>query len=130
LGGIIVRNYTVRRLDETDLQFADVLTSLGVKKNVATLLAYLKNVDEAVSRDIEISTGLRQPEVSIAMCALRQKGWISERDVKGAGKGRPNTIYSLSTHIADIIRHYEELKQRDAEKIKESIERLKALVTS
>jgi len=130
LGGTIVRNYTVRRLDEKDLQFADVLVSLGVKKNVATLLAYLKNVDEAGSRDIEISTELRQPEVSIAMRALRQNGWIAERDVKGAGKGRPNTMYSLSTPIADIIKHYEELKQRDAEKIKESIERLKGLVTS
>ena len=81
-------------LDEKDLEFIEGLQNLGVNQNVAKLITYLKEVDEGSSRDIEMATGMRQPEVSVAMGTLRAIKWISERDVKGNGKGRPIRIYS------------------------------------
>jgi len=113
--------------DETDLEFVNGLQGLGVNRNVANLITYLKDVEEGSSRDIEIATGMRQPEVSIAMRTLRSMGWISEHDVKSPGKGRPLKIYALRATIDEIIVHYEaEINQESAQTI-EVIQRLKEL---
>ena len=115
--------------DEKDLEVIEGLRSLGVNRNAAKLITYLKDVDQGSSRDIEMSTGLRQPEVSIAMQPLRELGWISERDVKtpGKGKGRPMRIYSLSTTIEKIIEHYEAEKNLESARTIEAIQKLKEL---
>ena len=114
-------------LDEKDLEFIDALRSLDVPRNVATLITYLANTNEVTSRDIEIGTSLRQPEVSIAMRTLRQNKWVDERDVKAEGKGRPMKAYKLSVPIQEIIQHYEVEKNNEAAKTMQAIQRLKEL---
>ena len=94
-------------------------------RNVAKLITYLSNVDEATSREIEIGSNLRQPEVSIAMRTLRNINWIEERNVKVDGKGRPMKVYKLNVPIEEIIKHYEEEKNREAAKTMQAIQRLK-----
>ena len=61
VGGIIIRDITIKIADEKDLEFIEVMQSLGVNGNVARLITYLASVDEGSSRDIEVATGLRQP---------------------------------------------------------------------
>ncbi|MDP4228740.1 MAG: transcriptional regulator protein, partial [Bacteroidota bacterium] len=56
-----MKDSEVKVLDEDDYIFIKALSNLGISRNVATAMAYLMNVDEASSREIEISTGLRQP---------------------------------------------------------------------
>ena len=56
--------------DEIDMEFIEGLQNLGVNRNVAKLITYLKDVEEGSSRDIEMATGMRQPEVSVAMGTL------------------------------------------------------------
>ena len=114
-------------LDEKDLEFIDALRSLDVQRNVAGLITYLANTDEATSREIETGTNLRQPEVSIAMRTLRQNNWIDERDVKAEGKGRPMKVYKLSVSIQEIIQHYEVEINNEAAKTMQAIQRLKEL---
>ena len=53
-----------------DMKFIEGLQNLGVNRNVAKLITYLKDVEEGSSRDIEMATGMRQPEVSVAMGTL------------------------------------------------------------
>ena len=113
--------------DEKDLEFVNDLQGLGVNRNVANLITYLKDVEEGSSRDIEIATGMRQPEVSIAMRTLRSMGWISEHEVKSPGKGRPLKIYALSTTIEEIVEHYEAEKNQESARTMEAIHRLKEL---
>ena len=113
--------------DEKDLEFANGLQGLGVNRNVANLITYLKDVEEGSSRDIEMATGLRQPEVSIAMGTLRNMGWLSEHDVKSPGKGRPMKIYALRATIDEIIEHYEAEKTQESGRTIEAIQRLKEL---
>jgi predicted transcriptional regulator len=86
-------------LDEKDQEFIDALRSLNVPRNVAGLITYLANTSEATSREIEMGTNLRQPEVSIAMRTLRQNNWVEERNVKAEGKGRPMKVYMLRSPI-------------------------------
>jgi predicted transcriptional regulator len=111
------------------MEFIEGLQSLGINRNVAKLVTYLKDVDECSSKDIEVATGLRQPEVSIAMRPLREQGWISERDVRnpGMGKGRPKKFFSLSTTIEEIIEHYEAERNQESARTIEAIQKLKEL---
>lgn len=117
-------------LDDKDMEFVDTLRSLGVPRNVATLITFLANVDEASSREIEMGSDLRQPEVSIAMRTLRENHWIEEREVKREGKGRPMKVYALHATIDDIIRHFEEEKLHESAQAMESIQRLKELIST
>jgi len=114
-------------LDDKDLEFIDTLRSLEVPRNVATLITYLANANEVTSREIEIGTSLRQPEVSIAMRTLRLNKWIDEREVKSEGKGRPMKVYKLRVSIQEIIQHYEEEKNNEAARTTQAVQRLKEL---
>ena len=117
-------------LDEKDLEFIDALRSLNVPRNVAGLITYLANTNEATSREIETGTNLRQPEVSIAMRTLRQNNWIKEREVRAEGKGRPMKVYRLRVPIQEIIQHYEVEKNSEAAKTMQAIKRLKEIAAS
>jgi len=108
-------------------EFASMLMKVGLKRNVARVLTYLAGVDEATSREIEMGSDLRQPEVSIAMREIRKLDWISERDEKNPGKGRPYRIYKLNKSLPDIISYLEGEKAKESEIILKQIEKLKAL---
>jgi predicted transcriptional regulator len=70
-----------------------------MSRPVARTLAYLRNMDEATSMELETGAGLRQPEVSIAMRELQERDWITEREEKNPGKGRPYKVYSLKSAL-------------------------------
>ena len=125
--GIIIKQSAVDVLDEKDLEIIETLRSLKVPKNVATLITYLANINEANSREIEIATGMRQPEARTAMRTLRQNNWATEREVQTERKGLPMRIYKLSTPIETIIKHYENVKNNEAARTRQAIQRLKEL---
>ena len=126
----IMRESTVKILDDKDMEFVETLRSLSVPRNVATLITFLANVDEASSREIEMGSDLRQPEVSIAMRTLRDNNWIEEKEIKREGKGRPMKVYSLRASIDEIIKHFEEEKLHESAQAMESIQRLKQLIST
>ena len=125
-----MRESTVKILDDKDMEFVETLRSLGVPRNVATLITFLANVEEASSREIEMGSDLRQPEVSIAMRTLRDNNWIEEKEIKREGKGRPMKVYSLRASIDEIIKHFEEEKIHESAQAMESIQRLKQLIST
>ena len=88
---------------EKEEEFANLLMEIGTKKNVAKVLVFLANIPEATSHAIERGTDLRQPEVSTVMHYLMDQGWITSRESKVNGKGRPVKIYQLAKSISDIM---------------------------
>jgi predicted transcriptional regulator len=108
-------------------EFASILMKIGLKRNVAKVLTYLAGVEEATSREIEMGSDLRQPEVSIAMREIRKLEWVSERDEKNPGKGRPYRIYKLNKSLPEIIGYLEGEKNKESYQIMKQIEKLKAL---
>jgi len=84
---LIMRESTVKILDDKDMEFVETLRSLGVPRNVATLITFLANVDAASSREIEMGSDLRQPEVSIAMRTLREITGLRKRRSSARAKG-------------------------------------------
>lgn len=127
VGGSIIRNVTIKVADEKDFEFMQGLESLGMKRTVARVITFLKDQNERSSREIEVATGMRQPEVSIAMQTLRERNWLNEHEIKSSGKGRPLKIYALRAPIDEIINYYEAEKSREAARTSEAIQRLKEL---
>ena len=125
--GRIIKDITIKVTDEKDFEFIRGLQNLGMNRNVASMITYLKDVTEGSSRDIEIATGMRQPEVSIAMQTMRAMNWVAEHEVKGDGKGRPMKYYALRSTIDEIIGYYEAKKSQEAAQTMEAIQRLKEL---
>jgi predicted transcriptional regulator len=105
------------------------LQRLGINRNVARVITHLKSVNKEPSREIEMATDLRQPEISIAMRTLRENGWLAESEIKSIGKGRPLKFYALRATIDEIINYYEAEKNREYAKAMESIQRLRELTT-
>ncbi len=122
-----MKSLTIRQLDEKDEEIADDLISLGISRPIARILSYLKNVSEATSSDLEMVTGLRQPEVSIAMKQLKEYDWINEKEEKKPGKGRPYRIYSLKVRFNDIITQIEKQKKKAIADTLFKIQRLNVL---
>jgi predicted transcriptional regulator len=117
-------------LDDKDLELIAALRSIKVPRNVATLIIFLANANEATSREIEAGTNMRQPEVSIGMRALRQYNWIEQRNINAEGRGHPTIVYKLNVPIEKIIQHYEEEKNRESAQARESIQKLRKLTTA
>ncbi len=122
-----MKSLTIRQLDEKDEEIADALISLGISRTVARALSYLQNVNETTSIELERGTGLRQPEISIAMRELEEHGWINEREKKKLGKGRPNKVYSLKVGFNKIIAELERQQKKAVDEMQASIKRLKEL---
>jgi predicted transcriptional regulator len=125
-----MRAFIVRTLDDRDREFVETLHKLGIHQNVAAIITYLMNVDEATSKQIEMGTNLRQPEVSIGAKMMRHNGWIDESQLKRDGKGRPTKVYKLRTPIDEIIKHLEEKRIRESDNIMQSIQKLKQMAAS
>ena len=110
-----------------DEKLAEVLQRAGLPRNVARTLVYMKRRDEVKSIEIEKNTDLRQPEVSIAMKYLREKGWITKRDIKKEGKGRPVHGYRLAKPFPKIVAEIEKDLEGEIKKIEKLIKELKSL---
>ena len=123
-----MKKYESYKMNKQDEKAVQLFIDLGMPKNLAKTLLYVSQVDECRSIDIEQKTSLRQPEVSIAMQQLMEKGWIKKRDLKKKGKGRPVHIYKLTSPIGDIIKNFEKEKIREIDAVKKDLSQLKNLI--
>ena len=105
-------------------KLAELLMQAGLKRNIAKALAYIYDKEEAISAEIESATGLRQPEVSIAMQWLREKGWVTKRDIKKEGKGRPVHGYRLAKPFKEIVIELQKNLEKEKKKIDAIIKEL------
>ena len=122
-----MKSSKVRVLDKNDHILIKALSDLGMSRNAATTMAYLMNVDEASSQEIEISTGLRQPEVSLAIGLMCNHSWVNVRLEKKTGKGRPTKIYSLASPVDEIISYYEDQIFKESQATLSAIKKLKVM---
>src|SRR3972149_4367129 len=88
-------------------------------------LVFLSKREETTSVEIEKATGLRQPEVSVAMQELRRRKWVDKRDIKKEGKGRPVHSYSLAFSFDDIVDEIAREEKRKIEEIQVTVRQLK-----
>lgn len=108
-------------------EIASLLRKLNLSKSIAGTLACISCAEEISSREIEMASRLRQPEVSIAMEYLRKKrGWVACDEIKKSeGKGRPVKMYRLAVPMDEIIEALEREIIEENEEMLNSISRLK-----
>src|SRR4030042_1121231 len=120
---------TDKGLTKKDELLVELLMRTGLSKNIAKTLVYLRKKEETTSVEIESATSLRQPEVSIAMQELRRRKWVSKRDIKKEGKGRPVHSNKLALPFEKIIEIIESEERKRIEMIEATINQLKELAT-
>ncbi len=117
------------RLSRKDESLVDLLIRTGMSKNIAKTLVFLSKRDETTSVEIEKATGLRQPEVSIAMQELRRRRWVEKRDIKKEGKGRPVHAYRLATPFEGIIDTIAREERAKMEEIETNVRKMRSQLT-
>ena len=125
-----MKGHKIHSLSPQDKKIVKVFSELGMPRNLAKTLMYISQVDECRSAEIEHGANLRQPEVSVAMQLLQDKGWVRRRDLKKKGKGRPVHIYSLTSSIDHIVKNFEKDKVKEIDSIKKDLSELKTLIDS
>jgi predicted transcriptional regulator len=116
------------KMGEVEYEMVELLRRLNINRPVALTLACLSKGEEISSQCIEMVSGLRQPEVSIAMRYLRENDWIDMREEKkNQGKGRPVKLYKLTVGMETIINTIEENVMAESKAVLQNIERLKNL---
>jgi predicted transcriptional regulator len=116
------------RMGDIEYEMVELLRRLNINRPVAFTLACLSKGEEISSQSIEMVSGLRQPEVSIAMRYLRENNWINMREEKkNLGKGRPVKLYKLTVPMEMIIDSIEENVMAESRNVLQNIERLKNL---
>ena len=124
-----MKDSTVMVLDEADHEFIQMLRNLGAPRNLAFVIAYLKNVIEATSRVIEHGIEISYSERSTAIRALRNLRWIESTEFKRIDGSRKIT-YSLKIPLEVIVKHFGEEKLLRSVQEMESILKLKLLAKS
>ncbi len=116
------------KMGEVEYEMVDLLRRLNINRPVALTLACLSKGEEISSQNIEMVSGLRQPEVSIAMRYLRENDWVQMREEKkNQGKGRPIKLYRLTVPMEKIINRIEENVLAESRVVLQNIERLKSI---
>lgn len=118
----------IESLTKVDLRIAELLSESGIHRNMAKAILFLSRVPEATSTEIESAAKMRQPEVSIAMQGLRELGWVSKRDRRSKGKGRPVHIYTLSVGLDQVFAEVEAGEQAKIDAIRANLDLLRDLL--
>ncbi|WP_406670378.1 transcriptional regulator [Methanolobus sp. ZRKC4] len=115
-------------LDGKGYEIVELLQGLNVPRTESICIACLVCGEELTSQDIEKTSGLRQPEVSIAMRPLRDRKWIEERnEKKNSDKGRPLKYYKLIVPFEEIVKTFESKALKKNLEMVDALEQLKGL---
>ena len=96
-------------MGSNEYEMIELFRKINVNRPVALTLVCLVKGREISSQKIEMLSGLRQPEVSIAMRYLLKNNWIEVREEKKSkSKGRPTKLYRLMVPMNQIISVIEE----------------------
>jgi predicted transcriptional regulator len=113
------------RLSRRDETLVELLIGAGMARNLARALVVLAKREETTSVEIEKATGLRQPEVSLAMQEMRTRQWVEKRDIKKEGKGRPVHAYRLAVPLSAIVEALTRDARQRIEAVEETLRRLR-----
>jgi len=98
------------------------LLEIGVKES--KILLCLDEKEPKTTRDIELQTGLRQPEVSLTIKNLLVCTWINPGINKTVPKGRPQKTYVLNKSLDEIIKTIIEKRNKAQYDEKKKIEQM------
>ena len=102
----------------------EALTLLEIGTKESKILLCLDEKEHMTTRDIELKTGLRQPEVSKAIQNLLVCTWINPGEIKPIAKGRPQKTYVLNKPLDEIVKIIIEQRNEAQYEEKKKLERV------
>ncbi len=105
----------------------EILAEAAIPKNTARVLTFIAVAGRTYSAQIQEGTGMRQPEVSIALKELTERKWISRQSVQREGKGRPIYVYRLRRDVMEIVESVEREQDRRVRQVLRDKEDLHAI---
>lgn len=121
-----ITNDTPLSMGSSEYEMIELFRKINISRPIALTLACLAKGREISSQSIEMVSGLRQPEVSVAMRYLRENDWINIREEKKSkGKGRPIKLYRLTVPMDSIVSKIEDEIIAESRLVLRNIERLK-----
>lgn len=118
------------QLDSSKREIAGLLQKLSLSRIEALAMTCLIDGDSLTSSQIENLTGLRQPEVSVAMKPLCEKGIVESWDQKlSKDRGRPRRYYKLKLTFDTFMRNLENDISAEIECKSQALNRLKQICT-
>jgi len=120
---------TTQIFDKKEDTYVEYLMMLGYAPSVAKVIIYFLLHDEAMSKDIEYTTQLRQPQVSVALNKLIKKGVLKQEAMKGKGqgKGHPYIQYTRIMSPEQIVDMLESEVEEKIKKLRTTIEKIRKL---
>lgn len=118
-----------KHLNKYQMHLVEAMEKAKINKHQAIVLAYIAKNEDAKSIDIQKATGMKQPEVSIAIRDLEAGGWVSKKSVKLGTSGRPHYEYRLEKSIDDILDDIEDMENSRIQSIKDNLNDLKIAVS-
>lgn len=94
------------------MSLSDALQRVGASRIEAALVELLAAEPDVSTKEAVEATQLRQPEVSVGMRDLVDRGWVACEPIPRQGKGRPMNRYRLVADPARLHVHYEALGQQ------------------
>jgi len=119
---------TIHLLTDKEEAFVSLLVRIGIKQTIARTLVLLARLKTATSRDIEHGADLCQPEVSVAMKYLAEKGWVESQEFLSPRKGRPVKIWNLKVPVGQILDSIGREKQDELKMRMETIRKVRSFV--
>ncbi|AKB17853.1 transcriptional regulator [Methanosarcina sp. WWM596] len=121
-----IMNEAPLSMGSSEYEMIELFRKINISRPIALTLACLAKGREISSQSIEMVSGLRQPEVSVAMRYLRENNWINIREEKKSkGKGRPIKLYRLTVPMDCIVSKIEEEIIAESRLVLKNIELLK-----
>jgi predicted transcriptional regulator len=81
----------------------EMLENIGVSTNVAYVLVSLHEGGNLSSKELQLASGLRQPEISVAMKELLNEEMVRCEAQNEGGRGRPSHRYCLNGGLFAVI---------------------------
>ncbi len=119
-----------KKLTKDQKELVNRLMKTGLPRQVAITLVFVAGKEETRSIDIQNATGLKQPEVSIAMQDLEVREWVTKRNIKQEKKGRPFYGYRLNKDIKEIVAEIEKTEKQKIKEIEDNFNKIKKLAKS
>jgi len=122
----------VCKLDDADYKLIDLFQQCNMTRQEATCLVYLIRRGSGTSREIvESSPGMDQPQVSIAIRSLIDRGLVVVKEQSPTRtKGRPTNVYisvfSLSGILDRLITELEIQRSKEYDRLTDMITKLES----
>jgi len=109
----------------TDIKITlEALQLLEIGTKESKILLCLDEKEPKTTRDIELKTGLRQPEVSLALKSMLVSSWVNPGMIIPIAKGRPQKTYILNKPLEEIVKNIIEKRNKAQYDEKKKLEQM------